>query len=218
MAAEPGSAGPRRAARGPSDLPRGSGRLQACPHVRAASLRPRRIKLMARVGEEFPLACPTCGGDIRLIGSLPSSRSRGRSERFSHTSASRSNLRPSLPPVARRSTGASSCRSTTIAKRFRCRPSSCPRSTSTASDRCQTPGHDRAPRPPDSERLCAQARKTPLQRGKAGGQGNAWCGPGDRSTRLTSRSSARKCFSKCHWPGYPLSATGTAARRPTDRP
>ena len=25
-------------------------------------------KLMARVGEEFPLACPTCGGDIRLRG------------------------------------------------------------------------------------------------------------------------------------------------------
>jgi hypothetical protein len=24
-------------------------------------------KLMARAGEEFPLACPTCGGDIRLI-------------------------------------------------------------------------------------------------------------------------------------------------------
>ena len=24
-------------------------------------------KLMARVGQEFPLACPTCGGDIRLI-------------------------------------------------------------------------------------------------------------------------------------------------------
>jgi hypothetical protein len=22
---------------------------------------------MARVGEEFPLACPACGGDIRLI-------------------------------------------------------------------------------------------------------------------------------------------------------
>jgi hypothetical protein len=22
---------------------------------------------MARVGEEFPLECPTCGGDIRLI-------------------------------------------------------------------------------------------------------------------------------------------------------
>ena len=26
-----------------------------------------RAKLMARVGEEFPLACPACGGDIRLI-------------------------------------------------------------------------------------------------------------------------------------------------------
>ena len=25
-------------------------------------------KLMARVGEEFPLACPACGGDIRLRG------------------------------------------------------------------------------------------------------------------------------------------------------
>jgi hypothetical protein len=25
-------------------------------------------KLMARVGEEFPLACPTCGGDIRRRG------------------------------------------------------------------------------------------------------------------------------------------------------
>ncbi|MFM7138180.1 MAG: transposase, partial [Planctomycetota bacterium] len=27
-------------------------------------------KLMARVGEEFPLACPSCGGDIRLIAFL----------------------------------------------------------------------------------------------------------------------------------------------------
>jgi hypothetical protein len=25
-------------------------------------------KLMARVGEEFPLQCPNCGGDIRLRG------------------------------------------------------------------------------------------------------------------------------------------------------
>ena len=25
------------------------------------------MKLLARVGEEFPLACPNCGGDIRLI-------------------------------------------------------------------------------------------------------------------------------------------------------
>jgi hypothetical protein len=26
-----------------------------------------KAKLMARVGEEFPLECPGCGGDIRLI-------------------------------------------------------------------------------------------------------------------------------------------------------
>ena len=26
-----------------------------------------RAKLMARVGEKFPLACPNCGGDIRLM-------------------------------------------------------------------------------------------------------------------------------------------------------
>jgi len=39
---------------------------------------------------------------------------------------------------------------------------SCPRSISTASDRGRTRGHDKAPRPPDSERLRADARKTPL--------------------------------------------------------
>ena len=27
-------------------------------------------KLMARVGEEFPLLCPACGGDIRLRGGV----------------------------------------------------------------------------------------------------------------------------------------------------
>ena len=35
-------------------------------------------KLIARVGEEFPLECPGCGGDIRLIALHPS---RGRSGR-----------------------------------------------------------------------------------------------------------------------------------------
>jgi hypothetical protein len=35
-------------------------------------------KLMARVGEEFPLECPGCGGDTRLIALHPS---RGRSGR-----------------------------------------------------------------------------------------------------------------------------------------
>ncbi len=47
---------------------------------------------------------------------------------------------------------------------FRRRQPSCPRSTSAASDRCRQPGHNKAAGPPDSERLRAQARKTPLQR------------------------------------------------------
>jgi hypothetical protein len=43
---------------------------------------------MARVGEEFPLECPACGGDIRLIAFITepeetAGRSRlPRSERF----------------------------------------------------------------------------------------------------------------------------------------
>ncbi|MFM9197393.1 MAG: hypothetical protein ACKOWG_16975 [Planctomycetia bacterium] len=36
------------------------------PHAHDTS-RIARAKLMARVGEESPLACPNCGGDIRLI-------------------------------------------------------------------------------------------------------------------------------------------------------
>jgi hypothetical protein len=66
-------------------------------------------KLMARVGEEFPLECPNCGGDIRLIALQPS---RGRSERSSPIWANRSNRRRSLPPAARPPTGASSCKCT----------------------------------------------------------------------------------------------------------
>ena len=73
-------------------------------------------KLMARVGEEFPLECPNCGGDIRLIALH---QSRGRSERFSHTSANHSSRLPSLPLVARPPTGASSCRPMTTATSFK---------------------------------------------------------------------------------------------------
>ena len=54
----------------------GDGRgTEGCCDALHATLKPRshdtsRIawaKLMARVGEEFPLECPACGGDIRLI-------------------------------------------------------------------------------------------------------------------------------------------------------
>ncbi|NBV46494.1 MAG: hypothetical protein EBR86_12870 [Planctomycetia bacterium] len=88
-------------------------------------------KLMARVGEEFPLQCPACGGDIRLISLHPS---RGRSGRSSRTWANRSNGRQCHPPAARPPTGASSSSSMTTATCFNRRPTNCPRSTSS---RCE---------------------------------------------------------------------------------
>jgi hypothetical protein len=103
--------------------------------------------------------------------------------------------------VARPPTGASSCKSTMTATSFRRRQTSCPRSTSTASDRCRKPGHDKAAGPQDSERLRADTRKTPLQGERRAIPETAfWAGegPGDGSTRLTSRSSVGRCLWKCH--------------------
>ena len=73
-------------------------------------------KLMARVVEEFPLECPNCGGDIQLIALH---QSPGRSGRFSATWVNHSHRRRCRLLVARPRTGASSCRSMTIAKRLR---------------------------------------------------------------------------------------------------
>jgi hypothetical protein len=78
-------------------------------------------KPMARVGEEFPLSVRTVAA---TSGSLPSSRSQGRSGRFSHTSANRASRRPSLPLVARPPTAANSCSSTTRATSSRRGPTS----------------------------------------------------------------------------------------------
>jgi len=54
--------------------------------------------------------------------------------------------------------------STMTATSSRHRQTSCPRSSSTASDRCRQPGHDKAAGPPDSERLRADTRKRPHTR------------------------------------------------------
>jgi len=130
-------------------------------------------------------------------GSLRSLPSPDRSERSSPTWANRSSRRRSRRLGARRPTRQSSARPMTIAKRFRCRPTSCPRSTSTAPDRCRTPGHDKAARPPDSECLRTDTGKTPSQ-GEGRREGNGLLGPGDISTRLTSRSSVGQRLRKCH--------------------
>ena len=114
----------------------------------------------------FPLVCPACGGDIRLIsfrllhecetfhglralGSPPAAAAilaaiRGRSAKSSCTLASRSSHHRCRPLVARPPTGASSCRSMTIATSFKPRPTNCPRSIFTASERCRMrPTHGR---------------------------------------------------------------------------
>ena len=61
-------------------------------------------KLMARVGEEFPFACPSCGGDIRLIAfklfyqceTIPGLRTVGNL-RLLRTSCPRSGADPEDP-------------------------------------------------------------------------------------------------------------------------
>jgi hypothetical protein len=51
-------------------LPPGAGRGEAAADAPPRSHDTSRIawaKLLARIAEDFPLACPACGGDIRLI-------------------------------------------------------------------------------------------------------------------------------------------------------
>jgi hypothetical protein len=51
-------------------LPPGEGRSEGAPDAQSRSHDTSRIawaKLIARIAEDFPLACPACGGDIRLI-------------------------------------------------------------------------------------------------------------------------------------------------------
>ena len=89
-------------------------------------------------------------------------RLRPREASFSHTSVNHSSRHRCRPLVARPPTGASSCRSMTTGQSFRRRPTSCPRSTSTASDRRRIRGVE-APGTANWDTVCADARKTPPQ-------------------------------------------------------
>ena len=107
--------------------------------------------------------------------------------------------RPGTLPI-----GASPCRPMTIATSFRPRPTSCPRSTSTASEHCRTPGHDKA----------AGLGETPRHRRKSATPG-AWHGfkerpAGDRNTGAKGPGGSRvaSCGRQCHWPGH---ASGLAS-------
>ena len=87
---------------------------------------------------------------------------RGRSGRSSRILANRSSRHQSQPRGALRPTGTSSFRPRTTAMSFKPRPTSCPRSTSTASERYR-PQAAEAPGTANWDAVCADARKTPPQ-------------------------------------------------------
>ena len=101
----------------------------------------------------------------------------------------------SHPPGARPQTGVSSCRPMTTATSFRRRPTSCPRSTSTASERWRTRGVAYG-QTANWEPVCAEARKTP-----PGGCMAFWGTASGRQklsiSRLTNRPSAARPLRKC---------------------
>ena len=91
-----------------SRLPPGEGRGEGDRnHAQARSHDTSRIswaKLIARIADDFPLACPGCGGDIRFIAFITE---LGPSERSSRNSASHSRLLSYFPHAARPPTGES---------------------------------------------------------------------------------------------------------------
>ena len=66
--------------------------------------------------------------------------------------------------------------------------------TSTASDHCRTPGHDKTARTPNSERLLANARKTPLQGGSHAGRKRPGAG---RETGARGSRAAHQLGNRC---------------------
>jgi hypothetical protein len=87
---------------------------------------------MARVGEEFPLECPGCGGDIRLIAFISDPGPIRKilthlGEPLEPPPVSPARLsRPPLPPEARRPTGENSCRFTFDRAIFQASPDKLP--------------------------------------------------------------------------------------------
>jgi len=93
----------------------------------------------------------------------------------------------------------------TIATTFKRRLTRCRQSISAASEPCRTRGINKAARWPASEshRVDIKKNATPEGEGNALRVPGDLRAPGDRSTRLTSRSSVRERLPKCHWPGDP---------------
>jgi hypothetical protein len=144
-----------------------------------------KAKLMARVGEEFPLECPGCGGDIRLIAfrllseceTIPGAllatsgccglpvREPGADPEGPHASGrtARASASLSCPWPAHR-LGRARPGPLSTGRFFRRHPSSCPQSTSTASDGIPCHGAD-GPRAERFQGWSAPTRKAGLERG-----------------------------------------------------
>ena len=70
-------------------------------------------------------------------------------------------------------------------------------------------GHDKAARPPDAERLRAQARKPPPRREKAGGLRKPWCAPGRQEHATHEPLISRAMLAEVPLTGLSMTARGT---------
>ena len=150
-------------------------------------------KLMARVGEEFPLACPTCGGDIRLIAFITEPGPIRKI--LTHLGE------PLEPPPVSPARGPPTDWGELVQIHddrdvFQASPDELPaidihrlRAVPDATHACRETANWDA--------VCSDARKTP-PKGVRGVSRNPLRTPGPLLPRLTSRSSAGRPLRKCH--------------------
>jgi hypothetical protein len=196
---------------------------------------------MARVGEEFPLECPACGGDIRLIAFItepgpirkilthllsreywrhvdPLASARGFRD-SAHERVFQSPIGEPLeqPPISP-ARGPPTDWGELVQVHFR------PRRLSGVTRRAARNRHPQPltaaasqvttkPRGRRTRRGSAPTREKRHSRGgRQADRERPGAHPGDRSTRLASRSSAGRCSRKCHWPGYPFLGVVTVSQ------
>ncbi len=161
-------------------------------------------KLMARVGEEFPLECPACGGDIRLIAFITDPGPIRKI--LTHLGE------PLEPPPVSLARGPPTDWAELVQAHddrtiFQVSPDELPVIKIHSLRAVPDARSHQTLRRPNSERLRVDGKKNATAGGKAACFGNAFLGPGRPSPQLTSRSSARKPLRTCHWPGYPSGMT-----------
>jgi len=158
-------------------------------------------KLMARVGEEFPLECPNCRGDIRLIAFI----TEPGPIRKILTHLGEPFEPPSVSPARGPPTDwGELVQAHDDREAVQASPDELPAIDIHSLWALPGTRHQRSRRLPDSERLRADARKTPPHGGSHVGL-ERLLESGRPRPQITTRSSARKRPStwlwKCPWPG-----------------